>query len=65
MNQNRPDIIAGIKEFAIDNEKFEMTLTLTVASENPGIDKYKTVYDDIHNLLATSYQEQTNRKERF
>jgi len=57
MEQNKSDIFAGIRDYAIDNGEFQMTITLTVASTDPGIDKYKTVLDEIRNLLEEKFQD--------
>lgn len=47
------DIIVGFENFTVDNAKDQMTLTLNVYSYSNdfGIGKYKTVYDEIRKFL--------------
>jgi len=41
----------GVDNYTIDNAKSQMTITLNVYSKDFGIDKYKTVYDEIRSSL--------------
>lgn len=51
------EIICGIADYSINNANDQMIITLGVFSENPHIDKYKEVYDEIKELLQSKFQD--------
>lgn len=47
----KTDLFVGVEAYTVDSCKHQMTITLNVHSKDFGIDKYKTVYDEIRSSL--------------
>lgn len=49
--EEKTDLFVGVESYTIDSSKHQLTITLNVHSKDFGIDKYKTVYDEIRTLM--------------
>lgn len=62
MSTDKSEIVAGISKYNIDSDKYEMTITIKVISEDFGVDQYKEVYDQVKKTLDENFRNdiQTN-----